>query len=380
MSTRIIVLLLLVFVLAGSALAQEGAPPMPEIDGDIIAQGLNGPQGVFVDGEGNVWIAESGMGGDEMLDYTNPQTGETAPVPFGQTSRIIRVSADGTQEEMAVVGSLVAGEDVLGAARVTELDGTVYATVGGWHSSSGDVVTVPKFSEVVALGDEVSTVSNLWDFELANNPDATTNLESHPYDLTAGSDGMLYVVDAAGNDLLRVDPETGAVELVAVFEGLPGVFPSPTRQGEMITDPVPTGITFGADGEMYVSLLSGAPFIPGTAKIVHVAEDGTVTDFAPSLTMLTDVTTGPDGLLYATQFGMFTQEGPVPNSGAVLRILDDGTAEVVVGGLPFVTSIAFSEGGDAYVSINGVAIPGAGMVVRYNNLTGMAGEPAQAPQ
>lgn len=360
--------------------AQDGAPPMPQIDGDIIAQGLNGPQGVYVDDEGNVWVIDSGLGGDEMIDYGNPQTGEVAPAPYGQSAQIVRIGADGTQEQVATLGSLAAGEDVLGGARLTELNGTLYATVGGWQSASGETVTIPHFSEVVAVGDAVSTTADLWAFELANNPDATANIESHPYDIAAGEDGKLYVADAAANDLLRVNPQTGEVQLVAVFEGLPGVFPSPTRNGEMITDPVPTGVTFGANGEIYVSLLSGAPFIPGSAKVVQVAEDGTVSDFALGLTMLTDLATGPDGLLYATQFGVFTQEGPVPNSGAILRIREDGTAEVVVDGLPFVTSIDFNDAGDAFVTINGVAIPGAGMVLRYNTLTGMSGTPVTTLQ
>jgi len=98
------------------------------------------------------------------------------------------------------------------------------------------------------------------------------------------------------------------------------------------------------------------------------------------MTMLADLEMGPDGNLYATQFGMFTQEGPVFNSGAVIRILEDGTSEVVIEGLPFVTAIAIDENGTGYVGINGAGIPNAGMIVQYDGLTEMEGTPLEMPE
>jgi len=130
-----------------------------------------------------------------------------------------------------------------------------------------------------------------------------------------------------------------------------------------------------ADGSIYVSFLSGAPFIPGSAKVVSVAADGTVSDFATGLTMLTDLRTGPDGALYATQFGMFTEQGPVPGSGAVVRIKEGDASEILVPGLMFPTSIDFNADGDAFVTVNGVGAPGSGQVVKFAGLTTMEGMP-----
>ena len=86
-----------------------------------------------------------------------------------------------------------------------------------------------------------------------------------------------------------------------MFDPLPGVFPRPDYDDEMLTDAVPTAVTIGSDGEIYVSLLSGAPFIPGNAKVMKVGVDGTTSDYATGLTMLTDLRTGPDGNLYAVE-------------------------------------------------------------------------------
>src|SRR5690606_5466870 len=105
---------------------------------------------------------------------------------------------------------------------------------------------IEDFTAVVAIDVDgtITTIANLWDFERENNPDDTTLFDSHPYGITAGPDSALYIADAGANDVLRVDPETGEVTLVAVLDPLPGVFPSDTRGGELLTDPVPTAIIF----------------------------------------------------------------------------------------------------------------------------------------
>ncbi len=182
------------------------------------------------------------------------------------------------------------------------------------------------------------------------------------------------MADAGVNDLLKVDPTTGETELVAVFAGLPGPFPNPARGDAMEVDPVPTGIAFDADGNAYVSLLSGFPFVPGSAKVLAVDASGNVSDYATGLTMLTDLRSAPDGQLYAVQFGIFGEQGPTPNSGAVIRIQEGDASEVVVDGLAFPTSLDFDPDGNAYVTINGAGAPSSGAVMMLPALTERAGQ------
>jgi sugar lactone lactonase YvrE len=214
---------------------------------------------------------------------------------------------------------------------------------------------------------QVTEVANTWDLESSENP-AGALVDTHPYDLTAGPDGMLWVADAAGNTLCRIDPATGDAELIAVFDALPSPIPNPSRDGAMETEPVPTGVAFDAEGNVYVSFLPGVPFLPGSAKVVRVASDGAVSDYATDLTMLTDLETGPDGSIYAVSIGEFTEQGPVPNSGAIIRIGEGTTSEAILTGLSFPTSIAFAPNGDAYITINGMGEPGSGEVMRYPGL------------
>jgi hypothetical protein len=62
---------------------------------------------------------------------------------------------------------------------------------------------------------------------------------------------------------------------------------------------VPTGIAVDPDGGAYVGFEPSAPFPDGASKIVHVAEDGTMTDAWTGLTTMTDIAMGPDGALPA---------------------------------------------------------------------------------
>lgn len=375
----VLVIVVLSLALSGAALAQ---PPAPEIPGGtVMATGFNGPQGVLVDDGGGVWVIDSGVGGDEPLEVP-AGGGQVMSAMMGQTASISLIASDGTVTSWAVLPSVFVPEmgEVFGGGRLALLDGVLYATSAAW-SSDGSVGPIsPLFAAIVRVDNtQVVPVADVWAFEASANPDGTI-LDTHPYGLTAGPDGWLWLADAGGNDLLRINPATGDIELVAVFDALPGVFPSETRDGAMLTDPVPTAVAFDAAGNVYVSLLSGGPFVPGSAKVMRVASDGTVSDYATGLTMLTDLTRGPDGAFYAVQFGQFTEEGPIPNAGSVVRIAEGDASEVLVSGLPFPTSIAFDSAGNAYVTINGVGAPGSGAVVRFDGLTGMTGMPVAAAQ
>src|SRR5438445_413407 len=67
--------------------------------------------------------------------------------------------------------------------------------------------TTPKLADLAA-------------FERANNPD-TFEITSDPYGLLLASDGSLYVADAGANDLVRLNVQTGQMNLVTVFAGIP---------------------------------------------------------------------------------------------------------------------------------------------------------------
>jgi uncharacterized protein GlcG (DUF336 family)/sugar lactone lactonase YvrE len=347
--------------------------PIAAADGFVLAEGFNGPQGVLVDDEGNVWVIDSGVGGEEEIEFFSTQAMASVTALSGPTARIVRVAPDGTQEDIAALPSLMVGMEGIGGARLAVLDGALYATVGQYSNNAEDP-GIADFAVVAVVNEDgtLTTVANTWDFERENNPDETTLIDSHPYGLEAGPDGALYVADAGANDVLRIDPATGEITLVAVLDALPGVFPSDTRGGELLTDPVPTDIVFDDEGNGYISYLSGAPFIPGSSGVKLLAADGTLSDYAVGLTMVTDLQWGPDGNLYGSQFGMFTEQGPVPDAGSVVRINGGEDVETVVEGLAFATALDFNANGDLFVTTNGLGAPGSGQVLMFEGVA--AGE------
>jgi LPXTG-motif cell wall-anchored protein len=366
MRLLVIMALLVGMLPLSAAFAQDAATT-----GEVIAEGLNGPMGVLVDPNGDIWVIDSGLGGEEVIDMLSPETGQPVTATVGLSARIVKISAaDSAMTDVASVVSIASPGGASGGARLALLDGELYATVSDWYAPAeldppAGVATVVK----VGSDGEVTELVQSWPFERDNNPDGRV-LHAHPYGILAGPDGMLWVTEAGGNNLQRIDPVTGEVEVVAVFEPLPGVFPRPEYDNELLTDAVPTGVAV-KDGGVYVSLLSGAPFIPGNAKVLAVAEDGTVSDYATGLTMLTDLRTGPDGELYAVQFSVNTEQGPVPNSGAVIRVKEGDASEVAIAGLSFPTSVDFDADGNAYVSVNGVGAPGSGQVLKFAGATDM---------
>ncbi|MCA9837110.1 MAG: ScyD/ScyE family protein [Trueperaceae bacterium] len=351
---------LIVLVLAfgfGTAFAQ-----------DVLAEGLNGPQGILVADDGSIWVIDSGLGGnDGEVTAFFPNAGGEVTAAYGQTARIVKIDADGSQTEVATLPSIAVGQEVTGGARLALLDGELYASSSFWVETAGPDAP-PLFGSIVKVADgEISEVANLWMLERDQNPGGFI-AESHPYGLLAGPDGNLWVADAGANTLLKVNPATGESEVVAVFEGVPGPLPNPAREDAMEADPVPTAVAVGSDGGVYVSYLVGFPFIPGTAKVVKVADDGSVSDYAMGLTSLTDLRLAPDGNLYAIQFAQFGEQGPAPMSGALVRIAEGDSSEIVIEGLIFPTSVDFDAEGNAYITVNGVGVPGSGQVVKYEGI------------
>ncbi len=365
---------------------EGGPPPLPE-GATVVAEGLINPRFIAIGVDGTLYVSESGTGGDEPI--TEPAGGEesaaspeaseaTAPAaspvadePIGSrgfTGQVSAIAPDGT---VTVVATGLPSYNVEGPTGPNGIalaaDGAIILAVGGAGPVTPSVDPLPNENSVLAIDPatgDLTPISDIGAFERSDNPDGTT-VDSNLYGLSISPTGTIRVADAGGNSVYNVDPATGEFTVLAVFENVPlpeGAQGPPTLQA------VPTSIVENPAGGVYVGLLGGGPFPPGAAKIMAVTEDGTVTELAGGLTMVADVKIGPDGQLYACQLSTnFLAEIPAP--GNVVRVLADGTQEVVVDGLMLPNGIAFDATGNLYVVVGTVSMgPPAGMILRIDGI------------
>lgn len=367
-----------------------------------IATGLVNPRFLAIADDGTVYVTEAGAGGTEPVP-TPPGEGPGGPPGTrGLSGQITRIAPNGAKSVLTrdLPSYFQPAEGSSGPSGIALAGGALWVAVGGAGPGTPRVTPLPNENAVVRVNLQSGAVERIVDIganERANNPDPNA-VDSNLYGAAFGADGRLYVADAGGNTLYRVDLQTKALSVVAVFPGLPvtteeippgflppGVpFTNPQRGGRAELDPVPTGVTAGPDGNLYVANLSGFPYVNGKARVLRVTPTGAVSDAATDLTMVVSVAFGPDGLLYVSQIATGFQvtgpdSPPAISPGAIVRVRPGGAKEVVLGDLNAPSGIAFDRVGTLYVAVNAAfGQPDQGQVLRCTGVAapGMPGLPS----
>lgn len=258
-----------------STLAQDASPvavPSGIPSGcTVVADGLNNPRYVAIADDGTLYLTEAGNGGDEVVtpaqseESATPVEGEEGgpPPTRGESGQVTTVSPDGAQSVLAD-GLPTYGEGI-GPTGVALGDGVIWISVGGAAVSLGAEPLDNENSVLqidVATGD-VAQIANIGPYEDENNPDGT-DVNPNLYGMDLGAAGQLYLNDAGGNTVYKVDPATGDFSLFGVVPGpeVPGgaaAEASPPAEVEAESSPiaeeeeagppqpVPTGLHVGAD-------------------------------------------------------------------------------------------------------------------------------------
>lgn len=282
--------------------------------------------------------------------------------------RILSVAADGTVTPIAE--NLVSGEytsaegpTATGVNAVSKSGDTYFFTVGG------SLGTIAGSEAVYTLkaGEAPKLLADLGTLEKDNNTGGDLNqegkpdIDSNPYDLVADGKGGAFVSDAAVNAVFHVS-EAGDIVIYAQFPDrenpLFGTVGGPTF------DQVPTGITLGPDGAVYVTTLTGFPFISGEARVYRLADgngDGDATDegettiHVEGLSAATDLAFDADGSLLVTEFSTdFLKNAP----GRLVRVKDGQVTEVAA----------------PLISPTGVAVLPSGKIVVTQEFPGVVSE------
>jgi uncharacterized cupredoxin-like copper-binding protein len=358
----------------GSRLLAQSDPSTPAVAGSlpanvsVVVEGLQNPRYVAIAGDGTIYLSEAGSAGDDA-PFATPVGGtppSAEPVTTrGETGFVSAIAPDGTKTVIAEgFPSYLFGAEIVGPAGIEVVDGQVLFVNGGAGPATPMVTQLPNENSVISIDlatGAATNIANIGAYEVANNPDPNA-VDSNCYDLVVAN-GIAYVSDAGGNTIYIVDLATNELKVLAVIPGLPGPGANPARQGKEEIDPVPTGLAMQDDGTLLVGLLSGAPFAPGTAGIVKVAPDGTVTNWAGGLTLVVAVAIAPDGTVYATQLSAnFLADPMLP--GSIVRLGTDGSSEIVLDGLSAPNGLAFDANGDLYVVVNTFGTENGGALLK----------------
>ena len=325
----------------------------------VVMTGLNAPKQLAFGPEGALYVAETGTGaagapcipaGDSDALACYSLTGSITRYWKGEQERIVT-----GLPSLGVGGEVVAGpNDIAFQGR-----GNMYVTIGlgadpALREGLGEEGATLGTLIVVKPNGKWSVVADISGFEAANNPDGGP-IDSNPYGVLAEG-GRQYVTDAGGNSLLQVSPN-GQLSLVSTFPDLAlPPLPVPFTSSQS----VPTEVVRGPDGALYVSTLTGAPFLPGLARIYRVTPGGAPTVYRDGFTAITDFDFGPDGSLYVLQFA---SELFLGGAGSVVRVSPDGTRTTIASGLVAPTGLTVGPDGAVYVTNLGVVV-GAGEVLR----------------
>lgn len=377
-------------VTATAAAFLGGAPPAGAASTATITQvvgGLAAPRGIAFDGQGSMYVAESGVAG-------------TDPAGLTHTGRVDKWAAGSTTLEWSTqLDSLYAGgeggspPDVLGPAGLSAMGNgcmrnshgvrkacQVLTVLGestaGVAAQTGGAVNAPQAGHLLRLDGATGAVSDVSDvgdqmYQWTGDhkslfPDDFPDSNPYAVLVTRGVGGGIrtFVADAGANTISEIMSD-GTARVVAY---LPNETTAPFR------DATPTCIAAGPDGYLYVGTLHFVAnlFAPGTGGLSDVwrvdpnaSYPTAPTRWATGLTTVSACTFDDAGNFWAAE--MFAGGVAATPPGDVVRIpLSSPTTQTRFGRgqLALPGGIAQGPDGAMYVTV-GAAAPGrSGAVMR----------------
>jgi hypothetical protein len=285
----------------------SAAPPSGGPNATRLVSGLEGASGSTVGPDGALYVTEGAAG---RISRVNPRTGAITTFASGLPAAIfgfggpvdIAFIDETAYVLVTLVGSDIGGSDVVGIYRVDGPDRfTIIADIGAFA-----VANPPQTDFFVPTGVQYAL---------------------EPYR------GGLLVTDGHHNRVLGVTLDGEVFEVIA-FDNI-----------------VPTGLAVSGN-TVYMAEAGPVPHLPEDGKVVAFGPKLPVTTVAAGAPLLVDVEFDGGRTLYALSQGYW--DGPFPgapaepDTGALVKVNEDGTFTVVLYGLDLPTSLEFI-GNTAYV-------------------------------
>lgn len=372
----------LALAVAALSLTPLLAPQVTHAQGKLqtIMDLLDAPYGMTLGPDGGLYVAEAGIGGAAGIgpsfvdgNHTTVYYGETGGVAEyvnGITKRVIT----GLPSLTPAGGGETSGLTDIAFGPTGDLYGVI--GLGGVESDrDGLAALLPADNNPSKLGTIVNLttgqiVSDIVPYETANyatnNGDGTVT-EANPYGLTVLKDGTLAVTDGGGNVVLTTSATPGSNPSLLsyvpkrsnpLFTGGPGSVGGPTYQS------VPTGITTGPDGSVYVGEFTGFPFPVGAANVYKIdPTTKAMSVVASGFTGIVGISLGPNGDLYVLDTTTTSYIGP-PSDGQLFQVDPTTGATTLVTNLApsAYTGLLAAPDGSFYIASQGA---GGGIVQQF---------------
>ena len=316
----------------------------------VFATGLRFPRGLKFGPDGRLYVAESGLGGEDTTIGLCDQDPNFGPYHSGRTSRVSsfdlegnrRVSVDNLPSSIDIFG------ETFGAADLAFLDGDLYILTNGSGCSHGVSYANNGIFRVNGNGTltQINDLS-IWTqtHPVANPPCCDFDAEGVWWTLTVNH-GSFFTNNANTGDFLQVSPAGTTTRFLDIS----------STEGHN----VPTAVA--VRGNFYLANLGLFPITPGSSSLFKILPNHTLVRLFDGLTAVISLVSR-DGKLYALETST-AADLPLPGSGKIVQLGDSGEVTEILSGLSFATAITSGPDGALYVSEFGYGDPGFGRILK----------------